>query len=278
MITSRLLIWLLILASVLVDGVVWTLVGRGNESGVLSLPRPAIGLLFSLVFSQVSLAAVWAGLSGRTIAWRLAGGLLVVLLWSVALSVLGGGDIAGGSTQWIVLLSGQAMTVFVPLSVARGRGVRLSEASVIDTTSQQGVELRSWQFSLQCWFAWMAALAVAMGMVCSVDREHLPWTPHFWLSAGILLVGHSATAIVALWAVLGTGRPMRRIVGICLTVAVVLAVYMLTANTRGHMQLRATLCLAQATLLIGSLWVARTAGYRLTSQKRGHSTYMEKVE
>ena len=261
MTVSRTLIWLLILATVLIDGAVWSLFVADDRIRATSWPHP---VLFALTFSQVSLVAVWAALGTSRLPWRLAGTVLVIASWSATLATLSDGQFGYNSTQWVSLLGGQALVLFAPLSVARAGGVRLLETTTSNPSQEGSSGLGKWQFSLASVMAWITATAVVLGFTqYTVDPQFLPLAPHVWISAAVLIASHSAMAVAVLWAVLGTGRPIGRTAALCLTVAAVLALYGLLPESLAHARVLTVLCLVQAALLIGSLCVGRVAGYRL---------------
>ncbi len=264
MTAGRLLISLLIVASVLVDGVVLSLVGLQRGAPAELWPHPALGVLFALCFSQVSLTAVWAVLSARTVPWRLAAAALVVGSFSSALAALGKGTVKAAAMEWIVLLLGQSLIVVAPLLVARARGVRLVEPSQLDSTRQGAADRSPWQFSIGYLFGWITATAVVLGMTkYTVDFDHLVLAPYLRTDAGILAVGNSLIALTGLWAVLGVSQPMRRCAVFWLTVAGVLALYTCLSQHRSYAFVLAVVCVLQAMLLAGSLGVCRVAGFRL---------------
>ena len=165
---SRALIWLLLLATVLVDCVALSMFGTGGRPEYIEhWPHPLLSVLFTLPFSQVGLAAIWVGLGVPSAPWRLMGGFLVVACWSLALAVTLGNDVPVGytSTHWTALLLGQTLAILVPLSIARASGVRLAHTPATDPTRGTAVERTPWQFSLGYLLAWITAVAVVLGMV-----------------------------------------------------------------------------------------------------------------
>ena len=271
---SRVLIWLLLLTTLLVDCVVWSAVGAGERLHAASWPHPALGVLFALAFSQVSLTAIWAALATERVSWRLAGAVLVFATWNAVLATLSNERLSDGrlsdgrtgynSTQWVALLAGQILVVFAPSAVARARGVRFVVVTADGPLPDRSAGYSRWQFSIASLLAWMTTTGVVLGMIqYTVDDQSLLLASRVWLDAGILIVGHSAMAWAALWAVFGIGRPTPRGMALCLTVGTVLALYVTLPKTSAHATAMAILCLLQATLLVGSLSVGRVAGYRL---------------
>ena len=139
---SRLLILLLLTAAVLVDLVMLSAVGS-VPGGFFEWPHPIVAVLFSLAFSQVSVAAIWAGLSSTSLPWRLAGLVGVVTVWSVALAWEAADAVDGyGRDDWSVLLFGHALFILLILLAIRAEGGRL--ANSLKTDAQPGE--RRWQF------------------------------------------------------------------------------------------------------------------------------------
>lgn len=261
---SRLLIGLLLAATMLVDVVAGMSFFGGPGFGAVSWPHPALGVLFALAFSQVGLASIWAAAGRSQAAWRLSGCVLAVTAWSTALATLYDEPVGGyNSTQWVALLLGQAVVTLVPLSVARIGGLRLKQADRPDSSPRDIRPEGRWQFSLACLLAWMTATAVVLGTIqYAVQPGFLPLVPYVWLDAGILIVAHSAMAMVGLWAVLGVGQAIGRVAAASLTAAVVVTLYGTLPKTRAHAAVLVLMGLVQLALLFGSLGVVRVAGYR----------------
>ena len=201
---SRLLIGLLVLATVLVDAVAFLLVqGKGEL-------HPTWILFCSLALSQVSLLAIWAGLGSKRTPWRVLGMVTGVVAWSwVGPLVL---NTSNDEFEFETLTSGWAMSlltialfVVVPLSIARVAGLCVAGPShgSVPRSSQTG--LRRSQFSLGNLFGWTTAVALLLSMVPYVlHREELGRLA--WPDNVVIAVGYAAIALTGIWVVLGAGR------------------------------------------------------------------------
>ncbi|MEE8450478.1 MAG: hypothetical protein V3R99_01150 [Thermoguttaceae bacterium] len=262
-------IWLLIVAMVSADASVLTWVaGRGWSPP--QWPHALLCLLFALVFSQVGLATIWAGLGRQSMAWRVTGGFLVVVAWSIALAreLQADRPIELLSTYWSVLLSVQAGLALVPLLIMRAAGARLISTAAAEISQDRGSQLGPWQFSPADLLRWMTALAVIMGLAQSVAfYDLLPRSSTALAEIGTWAAANTLLALFTLWAVLGNGPPVARI----LTLAVIASV---TAGLLGWLapnsekgEAAAMLYVLQTILLTASLGVVRIAGYRLASAR-----------
>lgn len=262
---SRVLIWLLLLATVLVDCVALCMFGTGRLPQ-MEWPHPVLSVLFALPFSQVGLAAIWVGLGVPSAPWRLTGGFLVVVCWSIALAATLGNDVPAGytSTHWTALLLGQTLAILIPLSIARPSGVRLAGTPATDPRRGSAAERTPWQFSLGYLLAWITAVAIVLGMVqYTIRYELLPRAPIAWVEIGILSVSHGGIALSLLWIMLGTVRPTLQIAMPCsLTLLFVGGSFWLACDS-GFRSALGMLFFGDALLLVGSLWVLRVAGYRV---------------
>ena len=266
---SLLVIWLLIVAMVLVDASLLTLIA--GEGGLTpQWPHPLWCAIFALSFSQIGLAVIWASLGRQTAPWRLGGAVLVVVAWSVALATAqhGSRPIDLFSTYWAVLLSAQAGVILVPLLFLRATGVRLVREAVGDVPEEgpkEGSEemepgLRPGQFSLGYLLAWMTAVAVVLGLVQSiVFLDLLPSQSTAWIEIGIMAITASLLTFVSLWAVLGSGPLVLRAITLCTIVGVVAGLF----GPLSGMLATSVLWLLQTILLTASLAAVRVAGYRL---------------
>lgn len=261
---SRALIWLLLLATVLVDGMALSMFGTGGRPEI-EWPHPLLSVLFALPFSQVGLAAIWVGLGTASAPWRLMGGFLVVACWSIALAATLDNDVPVGytSTHWTALLLGQTLAILVPLSIARASGVRLADTPAADPTRGTAAERTPWQFSLGYLLGWITAVAVVLGMVqYTIRYELLPRAPITWVEIGILSVSHGGVALSLLWIMLGTVRPTLPIAALGLITLLLVGGSFWLARDSGVRSALGMLFFGEALLLVGSLGVLRVAGYR----------------
>ena len=264
---SRLLIGLLVLATVAVDGVV--LVSVGIQRWVPPVwPHPTLGLLFALAFSQVSLMAIWLGLGQRPSPWRLVGMVLTVAAWSGALPwVLRSGPPFHTATPWAIMLLGLGLLIAIGVAIARTLGVRLVEIDAPAEPSGDGLGPR--QFSLGYLLAWMTAVPVVLGTLqYMVPGELLGDAVQRSLRLDVVLIngGLAITALACLAAMLGAGSPICRSILLLVSVAVVIAVVIPLATPVAQRTL-ILMNLSHVLLLAGSLGVVRIAGYRLVRER-----------
>jgi len=255
----------LLLASVLVDCVVLTIVGL-DRWFPFQWSHPMLGVLFSLAFSQVSLTAIWAALGQKSAPWRLALAVLVLTGWSLALSATLPNVLRGyTATDWVAMLLSLTLVVLVPLSIARAVGLRMAESGELDALGSRNARRQRWQFSLGYLFAWTTAVAVVLGMFqYTVRIELLPVGRLPWIKIAVMGVSYGALAPPTLWAVLGTRCRILRIVMLCLATGAILGLYRLLATDFEHQAALSLICLLDVLLLWISLGVVRVAGYRLT--------------
>ncbi len=261
---SRLLIGLLVLASVAVDAMM--LVSVGMDRWVPpEWPHPTLGLLFALAFSQVSLMAMWLGLGRRPSPWRLVALVLTVAAWSGALPwVLGGGPPFHAATPWATMLLGLGLLIVIGVMIARTLGVRLVEIDAPSEAHTDGLGPR--QFSLGYLLAWMTAVPVVLGMLqYMIPGELLGDAVQRSLEMDVVLIdgGLAITALACLAAILGVGWPIWRSILVAVSVAVVIAVEIPLAVTPIAQRTLILMNLSHVLLLAGSLGVVRIAGYRL---------------
>ena len=261
---SRLLMFLLLLAAVLVDLVMLSAVGS-FAGGFFHWPHPLLAVLFSLAFSQVSMAAVWAGLSNTSLPWRLAGLVGVVTVWSVALAR--DANVGGyGRNDWGVLLLGHALFILSILLVVRARGGRL--ANRLKTKVEP--EERRWQFSLGHLFAWLTATAVSLGLLRYTIDFDSPIAGRYWPEILVFGLCNAVVTLAALWAVLGGKRMVSRVVVLCLAAGGVLSLPLLYDNAIADIHISwAMLWILQIVWLAAWLFVLRTAGIRFVRRNRG---------
>jgi len=261
------LIGLLILATVLVDLVVWSIVlsDSGPSPPPAALVEVARLVLPSLACAQVSLVAIWVALGGTSLPWRLVGLIVVVASWVglVAVARSAAAPEKFFETYGTVFLLSDAIAVLGPVAVARFAGVRLGTTTEILSTPDPLANRGRWQFSLGYLFSWLTAVAVTLGLLkWTIDYQVVPSLLAQWDEMTVASVGSAAIALVALWTALGTRRPALRIGLLGVTTVTAIAFYRLLGGL--HLWLPAVLiCLVQVFWLLASLGVCRVAGYRI---------------
>jgi len=257
--THRLLISLLVLASVSVDGVALTL-ALGHH-----WPHLTLVPLAALVHSQVSLLAMWVALAGKTAAWRLAAAVVVVALWSW---LLPGATGASAAENWAVVLLAQTLLVIACTLLLRWFGFELHPAAA-PTAAAGPTPRRRLQFSLGNMLGWMTALAVILGTLQYV-------APLDSLSLEVLqspvcgsILSRTMLALAALTIVLHTGQALRQLaLGTLFAVAALALFARRCAGRDSELGFLVALLLLETLLLVGSLLVFRVAGYQLRVSSR----------
>jgi len=271
--SARLLIPLLVAATVLVDLVVLSVL-LYDEGFPRYWPHPAALLLYSLPLSQVSLVALWTGFGGKSLPWRVMGLVVTIVSWSSVFGIVG----EAGEPLWSaetfrsvfsVLFLGQTVAILVLLWIARIRGLKLVPvADAVDAMEQTVHQRALFQYSLRDLLSWTTAIAVVLGLLQFGVANHAilsVLTDEWWLTVASFLP-RAALALVALWAVLGTRRPwVRVLVAVLTTLAATVAENALAFD---HPFDAAAFCLLQLFWLVASLWVVRIAGYRVVRQAR----------
>jgi len=251
------------------DASVLTLAGRSWSPP--QWPHALLCLLFALMFSQIGLATIWAGLGRQAMAWRVTGGFLVVVAWSIALAreLQADRPIELLSTYWSVLLSVQAGLALVPLFFMRAAGARLISTTATKTSQDSGLQLGPWQFSVADPLRWMTALAVILGLAQSVAfYDLLPRSSGALAEIGTWAAANTLLALFALWAVLGSRPPAARVITLIIIVSVTAGLLGWLAPDSEKGMAAAMLYVLQAILLTASLGVVRVAGYRLASANK----------
>ena len=263
---SRLLILLLLAAAALVDLVMLSAVGS-VAGGFFRWPHPLLAVLFSLAFSQVSVAAIWAGLSDSSLPWRLAGMVSVVTVWSVALAWEAADAVGGyGKDVWCMHLLVHALFILAILLTVRARGGRLTNCLKTNSKPQQ----RRWQFSLAYLFAWLTATSVSLGLLRYTIDFDLSISNRYWHE--ILGIGfcNAVVSLATIWAGLSGKRLMLRMAVLCPAAGGVLSLPLVLNSARGDIRLSwAVLWILQMVWLSAWLFVLRTAGIRFVWRDRG---------
>jgi len=257
---SRLLIGLLLLATLLVDCAVVATTGSVSDPDFWAIAP------WALQASQVSLMAIWLGLGRTSAPLRLTGAVGVVAVWAYLDELLRFPD----PEEWAVVLMAHAVAVSVPLLVARQLGVEVIHTSALPKAESPTAAPNRWQFSLACLFGWMTALAVTLSAVQYTTRhEFLPIGLVLGPLVVVYVLGRGALAWTALGAALGTRRPVMRSIAFgAAAVTGVIALLAVRPHFAGGFAVPATLTLVEGLLLLGSLVVFRTAGYRLKVGRR----------
>jgi len=260
--TARVLVGLLLLATLLVDlsVVVWSRSLGPERSG----NDVHVGIVASLVLTQVSLLAILVSLGRPTSPWPWVGLFGGVLLGAVFFSChLHDGQL-GPLLACLVFFSLQAALVAVVLIAFpwAARRLRRFERGPTGEGSQ-----RRFQFSIARVFAWTTGVAICLGsaQLALAGTFDLSDTLD-WLAVGVAISLASALlGVCAAWFALGQGHVWLRAFLFVATVPLGMEVnHLAGANggSPGRLFLLSVFA-AQAVLLLASLGVVRMAGYRL---------------
>jgi hypothetical protein len=255
----RLLIGLLLLATVLVDVAVLAL--RPDPPR-----RPAIleAVSYALYFSQVSMTAIWLGLGQTASLLRTIGSLLLLSGLAAFFSWLDRTDVADA----IVATGMFAGAVAIPLLVARPPGLHITRVDPAGGAGSALLQPERLQFSILYLLGLMTGLAVILGTLkclAAYDEQLL----NYAVQPGLICMsaGFGLVACAAIWGALGNRWMAVRMVAF---VAAVLAAYggHLALNPDHLLEWWVMLLFAlEAALLFGSLWVFRVAGYRVVFRR-----------
>jgi hypothetical protein len=265
---ARLLIALLLVATVLVDSVAVSMVlAEGRPPDDIS-ERRMIPLI-ALVFAQSSLVAVWAGFGERSIAWRLMGLILTAALcgglvaWIPAFLGVDNVHVVRLRENCIIFLTAQTGLIFCGLMVARVADARLVRPADSKSFERGADQPSRVQFSLAYAFSWMTAAAVVLGILkYAVSVEAVSWMLNWWLELSILSSANAALALCTLWAVLGTRWLALRVTLLCVALLAAIGGHIYEGGFGGSWVV-ATLPVLEALWMIASLYVFRVAGYRV---------------
>jgi hypothetical protein len=224
-------------------------VGIRTPYGLQHLP---IVPLFALTFCQVVLLASWAVFSPAAV-WRRLGGLVVGLICLEALFDLAlKGEFVGMPAVAMTVISGS-------LLVVRGFGVRLRGRD--DTTFSSRSESWRPQFSIRALMTHTAVVALLSTAVRALKGIPGPFSLGLMVLWSLCFV---ALGLLALWAALGEARPSGRM-PVILALSPMLGAcfaYAADAHRDGWVYIILIMLLYPAVLL-GSLLVVRSCGYRL---------------
>jgi hypothetical protein len=259
-----LLVVLLLAATLLVDLVALSTVFSDRELGPPP-PHWADVCLISLAMSQVSLVAIWTGLGGRSLPWRVLALVATIVAWA---RLLAWSYLEPEATPWRqavnnLMLAAQSACVLLPLFVVRFTGLELTRTGDAQRTERTAAGRSRLQFSLRYLLSWITVLAVVLGLFqYAFDYRQLPALTPIWRELAAVSLGNVALTLAAIWVALAARRPVLRAVVLALTTAAVVAAYN-TVGCGDPYWPCAAVCVLQVVWLVSSLWVFRVAGYRI---------------
>jgi hypothetical protein len=210
--------------------------------------------LFALAMGQAVLIALW-GVASTSSPWRRLVGLVAVAAYLEALLALGlDGEFLGTATVTIAVTTAS-------LIVVRALGVRLARESEEGRTGRG--EPDGLRFSIRGLMTFTAAVALLSAGARTLQASR----GGFILLAAVWALCFVAVGLVALWAALGEARPRRRVL-VVFALSPVLGGFFAhasEAHQAGQFYILTTMLLYPAVLL-GSLLVVRSCGYRLVGR------------
>lgn len=210
--------------------------------------------VLGIIFSQVTVLAIWAALGRSPIMWR----VIVTLIGSSLLGLALCASIGEMEAEWFVLV--WILTVVVAACFLVLRRLRFKLVNVNTSLSPSSGEL---QFSL---FQMMALLTVvatlAAGGRLLAPRMATVGALAFGLAIAFCL---GVLALASVWAALGKGNVVQRlIVLILLTVGTGgLVYYVMEATQADPGSIWAVVVVVYASATVGTLLAARSLGFRL---------------
>jgi hypothetical protein len=206
-------------------------------------------LLLAVVFCQTSMVGMWAGLANFNAYGRLLGlAVGCVVLWAIL-----GWGIGDPGPEVFVLVAVAAGVVALAAWLVRLFKARLGLAG--EQAAREGL-----QFTIRH----LLLLTFAIACLLTVGRVLAPFVRGVDMMASLVVLGlcFAAVALAAMWAMLGLGRPLLRLVPV-IGVAGASGYIGYIALDEGDGLFWITLPVLQAALLLASLAVIRKCGYRL---------------
>ena len=261
---ARFLIALLFAAAVSADLAVLAWAGR---LGGPVWPDVQLAVMFSLVFAQIGVVAVWAALGRSQLPWRAAGLIAAVVGFSAMLATTLPEAVARITTDdtWGLQFLLQAGWLAVVLIPARAYGLQL----VGGPNKPQTAGLQRLQFGLSHLFAWLTATSIVLGLSkFTFDCWPTDLPLNFWQEVGLISAVNATLVLATLWVVLDVRSWHARLQTLGVTISPILPLLAIVLRDAGRdwMFALATMWLLEVVWLVLALFVVRTAGYRLTWQ------------
>ncbi len=260
------LICLLLLVTVLVDCAVVFAVRQFDWGGDWHVWKS--NAANAVLHGQAVLLAIWAGLGGGPLPWRLAGMVAGIALCT-GLEYFD--DISGIFVTLTMARLAQVFHVVTILLAARLSGLGLPLLSEGGSCEVSHSEKPKLQFSLGYLLGWTTGFAVLLAILRCIGsyEEEAMSLVIWWRDDALMLVSIAVIALAAVWTALGTRWPVVRVLLLGLSVAAEsasaawehLAVYPFFLSF--WWRVLAFSSLPHAAWIVGSLWVFRIAGYRL---------------
>ncbi len=225
--------------------------------------------LANISWGQLVLLALWAAMARGKTSWRWFGslaGLVYLALWpSVAWMMLIEQSSVASLIGNLQYAGERFLPLFGALLVIRRWFAELVYAPDVEPTIER------YQFSL--WYLLIAttAMAVILGLSrASAGSSNNPYW--FAIIKTPLLVVYGATSLAAAWATLAPGAPWRRLAAVLLfstipSFALAYSEVLLLDRHGVRIAAHTFACLTPYAIVVLSLLVVRSAGYRLVSKR-----------
>jgi hypothetical protein len=220
------------------------------------LERILIAPLFALAMGQAVLIALWGVGSASSPRRRLAGMVAGAAYLEALLAVGLDGEFLGTASVTIAVTTASLLAV-------RALGLRL--ARQVEKVGVGRPEPEGLRFSIRGLMAFTAAVALLSSGARALQASH----GRFILLAAVWALCFVAVGLVALWAALGQARPRRR-VPVVIALSPVFGgffAHAAKAHHAGQFYIILTMLLYPTVLLV-SLFVVRSCGYRLVGRAK----------
>ncbi len=256
---SRLLIGLLVLATLVVDAAV-----------LVSLPAASPGrhsdrlLILALVLSQVGLLAIWAGWAGRTMPWRL---LLTIASATVMSELLERTNLWPDRDQFSDQLTLYATMLALAntgsIVAARAGGLRIERP--INETQPDRSSPR-FQFRLMHLMGWLTATALILGLLeYSLAGGLRRVSPARYIDDALCGAAMTVMVLGTMTSVLTRGARAWQLPLWACSVALAVAAWRIAGDS---WRVAATVNVTAALWTLMSLGIVRIAGYHITWPRR----------
>lgn len=226
----------------------------GLATGAVSADRPAVSsaIFLGLIFSQTALLGIWTGLGSTDVRLRLGG----FAVGTIYLAILCGWGINEVDPEVVVIV---ALPCILVALVAGG--VRVAKGAIRRVDQSGGDRREALQFGIRHLML-LTFVVACLTLAGKLLAERIRGA-HIMTTVLILGLCHAAVGVTAMWAMFGFGRPLARAL-VCMLIALC-AGYLGGAFISSGTDERFWVPTAaiQAFVLLVSLQVVRSAGYRL---------------
>lgn len=228
----------------------------GVVMALFAANQPAVSsaLFISLVFCQTSLVGMWCGFGHTHWMLRLIGLAVGVVLLTVLLCL---GLESDPRTLLFLLVFVATLVVAAVTWCVRRLKARLVRVGVATASSREGL-----QFTIRH----LMLFTLAVACLVTLGKLSAPYLPGIDLGARLLVLAlcFVAVALASIWAMLGSGSPVLRMMPVLAIAGASGAVAALAFAHTGYV-FWVSLTMLEALYLAGSLGVVRRCGYRLAA-------------